>query len=63
MKFEKENVAKDLPPSPLKSVVLSIKFGKENVAKGIFTLTALISVLAILLICGFLFGNVFPAIK
>lgn len=63
MKFEKENVAKDLPPSPLKSVVLSIKFGKENVAKGIFTLTALISVLAILLICGFLFGNGIPAIK
>ena len=40
-----------------------MKIGKENVARGIFTLTALISVAAIILICGFLFVNGIPAIK
>lgn len=37
--------------------------GKENAAKGIFTLTALLSVIAIFLICLFLFANGIPAIK
>lgn len=40
-----------------------MKNGKENVARGVFTLTALISVAAIILICGFLFVNGIPAIK
>lgn len=40
-----------------------MKNGRENVARGVFTLTALISVAAILLICGFLFVNGIPAIK
>lgn len=40
-----------------------MKNGKENVARGVFTLTALISVAAIILICGFLFINGIPAIK
>lgn len=36
---------------------------KESAAKGIFTLAALISVIAIALICFFLFANGIPAIK
>lgn len=40
-----------------------MNFWKEIVAKVIFTLAALISVIAIVLICGFLFANGIPAIK
>lgn len=40
-----------------------MKNGREIVARVAFTLTALISVAAILLICGFLFVNGIPAIK
>lgn len=37
--------------------------GKEAAARGVFTLTALLSILAILLICVFLFANGIPAIQ
>ena len=40
-----------------------MNYVKEIVAKVIFTLAALISVIAIVLICGFLFANGIPAIK
>lgn len=36
---------------------------KENAAKDIFTLTALISIIAVFLICFFLFANGIPALK
>lgn len=42
---------------------INLENAKEHAAKGIFTLTALISVLAIALICFFLFANGIPAIK
>ena len=42
---------------------LRLNHMKEEAAKGIFTLAALLSVIAILLICFFLFANGLPAIK
>ncbi len=36
---------------------------KENLMKGVFLITALTSILAVIAICGFLFANGIPAIK
>lgn len=46
-----------------KSSKINLENTKEHVAKGIFTLAALISIVAIALICFFLFANGIPAIK
>lgn len=42
---------------------INLEHTKENAAKGLFTLAALISILAIALICFFLFANGIPAMK
>jgi phosphate transport system permease protein len=42
---------------------LKVRINKENIAKYIFFIAALTSVLAVALICIFLFANGVPAIK